>query len=205
MFSVSVDIDLPHSSLQPGDHVCALYFGDTERDEILFPFLRAGLLEGDKCLCLIDQETPSYVVDGLRTTGDLPAPRTSDEWLEVDECRNVYLPDGRFSPEAMIDYLGVKLSTAMDTGRYEKVRAAGEMSWALDQPPGAEHLLDYESEINRTAADSPQILLCMYDLALVGGALVVDLLKTHPKVMLGGVVRDNPHCMSPDEFRALST
>jgi hypothetical protein len=201
---VFVDSGISGPSIAPGDHICALYIGDTERDEILFSFLRAGMLEGDKCVCLVDQEPPSYVVDRLVSSGDVPAPRASSDWLEVDECRNAYLPDGRFSPEATIEYLGEKLAMAMQSGRYPKVRAVGEMSWALAQPPGAEQLSHYESEINRTAASSPQILLCMYDLALIGGSVVIDLLKTHPKLVLGGMVLDNPHWLTPDEFVAAS-
>jgi hypothetical protein len=46
------------------------------------------------------------------------------------------------------------------------------------------------------------MILCLYDLDLFGGGLVVDLLKTHPKIVLGGMVLENPHFMSPDEFRA---
>jgi hypothetical protein len=41
----------------------------------------------------------------------------------------------------------------------------------------------------------------MYDLERFGGGVVVDLLKTHPKLLLGGVLIDNPHALTPDEFR----
>jgi hypothetical protein len=32
--------------------------------------------------------------------------------------------------------------------------------------------------------------------------MLVDLVKTHPKLLLGGVVIDNPYALSPDEFLA---
>jgi hypothetical protein len=32
--------------------------------------------------------------------------------------------------------------------------------------------------------------------------MVVDLLKTHPKVVVSGVVVENPYCLTPDEFLA---
>ena len=35
---------------EPGDHICALFSGERERDQILIPFLRAGLASGDKCI-----------------------------------------------------------------------------------------------------------------------------------------------------------
>jgi hypothetical protein len=49
----------------------------------------------------------------------------------------------------------------------------------------------------------PQMILCLYDLARLGGGMVVDLLKTHPKILLGGLVLENPHYLTPDELRAL--
>jgi hypothetical protein len=36
----------------------------------------------------------------------------------------------------------------------------------------------------------------------IGGGIVVDLLTTHPKLMLGEMVLENPHDLSPDGFLA---
>jgi hypothetical protein len=32
--------------------------------------------------------------------------------------------------------------------------------------------------------------------------MLVDLLRTHPKLLIGGLVIDNPHYLSPEEFLA---
>jgi hypothetical protein len=44
--------------------------------------------------------------------------------------------------------------------------------------------------------------VCLYDLREFGGGLLMELLKTHPKVLLGGLVFENPHYLSPDEYRS---
>jgi hypothetical protein len=31
--------------------------------------------------------------------------------------------------------------------------------------------------------------------------MMVDLLKTHPRLLIAGMVLDNPHYLSPNEFR----
>ena len=49
--------------IRPGTHICALYSSPAERDNLLFPFLREGIREGDKCLCLIDDAEPTAVRD----------------------------------------------------------------------------------------------------------------------------------------------
>jgi hypothetical protein len=34
---------------EPGDHICGMLSGEVERDQVLIPFLQAGLASGDKC------------------------------------------------------------------------------------------------------------------------------------------------------------
>ena len=52
---MTVSMGIPGiDEVDPGTHICALYSGPAERDSLLFPFLREGIREGDKCLCLID-------------------------------------------------------------------------------------------------------------------------------------------------------
>jgi MEDS: MEthanogen/methylotroph, DcmR Sensory domain len=59
----------------------------------------------------------------------------------------------------------------------------------------------YESELNRFMPRYPQVIVCMYDLMVYGGGIVVELLRTHPKILLGGMVLDNPHYLAPDDYR----
>jgi hypothetical protein len=87
-------------------------------------------------------------------------------------------------------------------GGYHRVRVIAEMTWVLRQPAGADQLMDYESEVNRFAPRFPQVLLCLYDIAQFGGGIILDLLRTHPKVLLGGTLIDNPNFLTPDEYRA---
>ena len=54
---------------EPGDHICALFSGERERDQILVPFLRAGLASGDKCICVVDGTAPGEIVAALQAAG----------------------------------------------------------------------------------------------------------------------------------------
>jgi pimeloyl-ACP methyl ester carboxylesterase len=40
----------------------------------------------------------------------------------------------------------------------------------------------------------------MYETARFGGAVVMDILRTHPTVLISGVVYDNPLFVPPDQF-----
>jgi hypothetical protein len=196
-----LELGLPGVHVDPGDHICAFYWGRTERDHLISAFVRAGLRGGDKCLCLVDADDPAWVLDNLRDGGDIDAPVEARQ-LEVSRAIDAYLRDGRFTTEGMIAFLEETMAEAMSDGRFDHVRAVGEMSWVLDRPPDLGELIRYESAINRFSPRYPQVLLCMYDLERFGGGMVLDLLRTHPRLLMGGMVLDNPHYLSPDEFEA---
>jgi hypothetical protein len=44
--------------------------------------------------------------------------------------------------------------------------------------------------------------MCLYDLDRFGGQILVDILKTHPKVLMGSTVLENLYYLEPDEFLA---
>jgi hypothetical protein len=54
--------------------------------------------------------------------------------------------------------------------------------------------------MNRYLPLYPQVIVCMYDLDRFGAGLVVDLLKTHPRILVGGMLVENPYHVTPDEL-----
>jgi hypothetical protein len=63
-----------------------------------------------------------------------------------------------------------------------------------------EHLLGYESELNRITSSSPVVVLCLYDLDRFSGEVVVNVVKTHPQILIQGILVENPYHVGPDEF-----
>jgi hypothetical protein len=185
--------------LKAGDHVCGFYWGVRGRDEIMLPFLVAGLNAGDACICVVHATGTSEVIDGLRSEIDVE-PCLASQQLDIRPSTEAYLRGGRFSVTEMVQlYEDFVTANTADGG---VARVTGEGAWALEGHPGAEHLIDYESEINRMITRHPQMILCLYDLELFGGNMIVDLVKTHPKILLGGMLIENPHYLAPDEFLA---
>ena len=198
----SLDFGIPGLlNMAPGDHVCALYMGTAERDAMLFPFVRAGLRSGDKCIAVVDDDTQA-VATALSNGADISACIDSGQLeFHSSPATELGLPLGRFTAGDMIRFLDERIGRAM-SGRFRFARVVGEMAWALGDMPGVDELWLFESEFNRYVRRYPQCGLCLYDLERFGGGILVDVLKTHPKVMLGGMVLDNPHYLTPDEFLA---
>ena len=43
-------------------------------------------------------------------------------------------------------------------------------------------------------------LICTYHLGRFGGDAVIDIMRTHPMVIIGGILQKNPFFVPPDEF-----
>jgi hypothetical protein len=200
MLPTSVALGLPGVQLAPGDHICAFYPSLAERDEILIPYLSEGLRAGDKCVCVVDASDPEGVLAALGIDVD-PGPYLSRHQLDVQRSDETYLRDGGFSIDVMLDFWQRAIGGAV-AGGYAFARAVGEMTWALRRMPGVEQLVEYESRLNKFLPRYPQVILCLYELDRFSGEVLVDVLKTHPKVLLGGMVLDNPYYLEPDEFLA---
>lgn len=200
MLTESISIGLPGVQLAPGDHVCAFYPSVRERDEILIPYLSQGLEVGDKCIAVVDSGGPESVLAALGAEVDL-APCLRRHQLDVQRSEETYLRGGGFSTEAMLDFWDLSIGGAM-AGGFGFARAVGEMTWALRQLPGVEELVGYEARLNKFLPRYPQVVLCLYALDSFSGEVLVDVLKTHPKVLIGGMVLDNPYYLEPDEFLA---
>jgi hypothetical protein len=129
-------------------------------------------------------------------------PRRSEQ-LDVDRTSDAYLESGRFSVEHMRSFLSGRMIGAAESD-FPMLRAAGDMSWVLPQLGGADDFFVYESAVNQIVEDMPAVFMCMYDLQGCGVSMLVDVLMTHPKVLLDRTVLDNPHYLTQMEDSAVN-
>jgi hypothetical protein len=188
----SIALGFDGLSIPSGAHICALFRGIPERDQIMMPFLVEGLRAGDKCNCIIDDG-----VDVVRTALGAAAGR-----IDIRSSKETYLRHGTFSTQAMLDFWDDSVGAAVKEEGYPFVRSSGETTWTLEELPGLDDFLTYEAELNRFLPRYPQVIMCLYDLDRFRGQVLVDILKTHPKVLIGGTVLENLHYVEPDEFLA---
>ncbi len=184
----------------PGDHICGVFSGEEERDQILIPFLQAGLASGDKCICVIDGTAPGQIVSTLGPGGEAAA-LTAGKQLEVIGASEMYLRSGRFSAGEVIGVWKAAISDAMYAGQFDVVRAVETWS-RRDVIPDMNELLMLESEMNRYLPLYPQVVMCLYDIDQFGSGALVNLVMTHPRMLVGGMVIENPYYLTPDEMLA---
>jgi MEDS: MEthanogen/methylotroph, DcmR Sensory domain len=61
-------------------------------------------------------------------------------------------------------------------------------------------ILEYKPRINYMLPKYDMTTVCTCDLAKFGAAIVMDVLRTHPRVIVGSILRENPLYVPPDEF-----
>jgi MEDS: MEthanogen/methylotroph, DcmR Sensory domain len=184
----------------PGDHICGVFSGEEERDQILMPFLQVGLTSGDKCICVIDGTAPGQIVATLGPVGEAAA-LTGGKQLEVIGASEMYLRSGRFSAGEAIGVWKAAISDAMYAGQFDVVRAVETWS-RRDVIPDMNELLMLESEMNRYLPLYPQVIMCLYDIDQFGSGALLNLVMTHPRMLVGGMVIENPYHLTPDEVLA---
>lgn len=185
-----------------GVHMCGLYETDQERDEIIFGFLRQGYLDGDlQFYCPVEWSQEAFYQEFAAFCPDCQAELRDPEHFNLLSARDLYYPDGVFDPKHMDRALNVYYQESQARGR-RNVRATAEMVWALEAIPGIEHLMAYEARLNYFIPGKPWISICMYNINRFSGAMVMNVLQTHPFTINGGVITQNPYFVHPDQWLA---
>jgi hypothetical protein len=185
-----------------GFHACGLYETAEERDAIIMGYLHQGDIDGDLQLYCPSERSPEDFVEEYARRFPAGAGHLHDPGrFQVLSARALYYPDGSFSPWAMDEGLNAFFAESQQDGP-RNIRATAEMYWALEAIPGVERLMAYESRLNYFIPGKPWVSICLYNVNKVSGATVMDVLRTHPFTVSGGVLLENPYYMDPDRWLA---
>jgi hypothetical protein len=105
--------------------------------------------------------------------------------------------DGRFDPDRWLARLEQSLSQGPSVTRF-----VAHMEWALEGRPGTKDIVEYEARANYLLPKYKDPVICCYDLTRFSGDVVMDIMRTHPLVIVGGILQENPFFVPPDEMIA---
>lgn len=182
-------------------HVCAFFDGPEEEHRVLGPFLRDGIARGHKSIHIVDPDDRQRYAERISRLGAGPGRRGDGKQVEVLEWAEAYLRKQRFEQHAMLSLIEEVLVESKAQG-FPLARLVAHMEWALLDLPGVDDLVEYESRLNFVLPKYPDPVLCVYDLRRFGAGIVMDVLRTHPVVLIGGMLRENPFYVAPEVFLA---
>jgi hypothetical protein len=198
MKTAAAPISFAGSELADVRHVCAFFNSDEEEYRVLLPFIKDGFACGDKAVHIVSPQRRHGHLQRLAEAGiDLEAAQQSGQ-LEVRTNTDTYLVNGRFDQDRMLAVFE-QLASGNAKGAFPLSRVVCHMSWACEGPH-VHHLVEFESRVNDVWKHHDDAVLCVYDLAKFGGDTVIDILRTHPMVIIGGILQQNPFFVPPAEF-----
>jgi hypothetical protein len=181
-----------------GTHFCGLYESEAERDAIMFGFLAQGLRDHELLVCCPDEQHHDCAIDSVHALCPNAA-RPDPDSFRLVHSRDLYHPKGFFSPRDMLTAHEDIWDENQRAGA-RNVRGTAEMGWALEKVPGVENLMAYESILNTFIWGKTWISICLYDVNRFPGATIMKALQTHPFVITGSGIFENPYFIQPEKW-----
>jgi hypothetical protein len=192
-------ISLAGSQLSATRHVCAFFNNDEEEYRILLPFIKDGLKSGDKAVHVLNPTQHQDHLHRLAGAGIDAAAAQQSGQLELRTNSEVYLPDGRFDQDRMLKVFE-QMASGNAEGDFPLSRICCRMDWAVEDRSHVDDVIEFESQVNNVWARHDDAVICTYHLGRFGGDAVIDIMRTHPMVIIGGILQQNPFFVPPDEF-----
>jgi hypothetical protein len=180
-------------------HICAFFNSTDEEHRVLHSFIKDGFGRGDKAFHLVNPELREEHLKRLAEAGINVQEAVDTGQLEVRSWQDAPLRGGRFDQESWLASFEQVLQSGPKAG-YAQTRFLAHMEWALVDLPGVEDLIEFETRVNYVVPKYDDIVICAYDLSKFGASVVMDAMRTHPVVIVGGLLQENPFFVPPDQF-----
>jgi hypothetical protein len=199
MLDATDPVRLAGSVLSRSCHVCAFFHSKEEEYQILMPFVKEGFARGDRAFHVVDPEHRDDHLRRLESEGIDVAKAEADGQLEVRRWQEAYIKDDHFDQFRMIK----TIKDALDPAKKQPgklTRLIANMEWALEDLPGVDDIVEYETRLNHVLPEYHDPVICTYDLSRFDGSVVINIMRTHPMVIIGGILQENPFYVPPDEM-----
>ena len=180
-------------------HICAFFNSLDEEHRVLRSFIKDGFARGDKAFHLVDPDLWDDHLRRLAEAGIDVGQAMGTGQLELRRWQDAQLRGDRFDQDAMLALLEEVIQSGAASG-YPLTRLVAHMEWALLDKPGVDDLVEYETRLNYVLPKYDDPVICTYDLSKFSAGVVMDIMRTHPVVIIGEVLQENPFFVPPDQF-----
>jgi hypothetical protein len=140
-------VRLAGSPLDRSRHVCAFFHTRDEEYQVLLPYLREGFEYGDRAFHIVDAEHRPEHLHRLTEGGIDVATSEPTGQLAVLPWEEAYLRGGHFDQMAMLRLIEDVLQDGKSRG-FRLTRLLANMEWALQDRPGVQDIVEYETRLN---------------------------------------------------------
>jgi hypothetical protein len=147
MVSQKKEVRLAGTALGRSRHVCAFFNTKDEEYRVLLPFIKEGFEQGDKAFHIIKENHRPEHRRQLQQAGIAVDEAERKGQLEVRRWEDAYLRGGRFDQDRMLALIEEVLQGGKAQG-YPLTRLVANMEWALEDRPGVNDIVEYETRLN---------------------------------------------------------
>ena len=187
------------SQLSETRHVCAFFNSDEEEYRVLLPFIKDGFRCGHKAVHVVNPEQRNDHLNRLIAAGIDTAAAQQSGQFELKTNTEAYLRDGCFDKDQMVEVFE-QLASGNAKGGFPLSRIVCRMDWAVEGGSYVDDVVEFESRVNEVWNRHEDAVICTYVLGKFGGDTVIDILRTHPMVIIGGILQHNPFFVPPEQF-----
>ena len=187
------------SQLAETRHVCAFFNSEEEEYRLLLPFIQDGFGHGDKAVHVVNPGQQQDHLRRLAAAGIDTATAQQRGQFELKTNTEAYIRDGRFDQDRMLEVFE-QLASGNAEGEFPLSRIVCRMDWVVEQGSYAADVVEFESRVNHVWSRHEDAVICTYYLGKFGGDIVIDIMRTHPMVIIGGLLQHNPFYTPPEEF-----
>jgi hypothetical protein len=192
-------IRLAGSELTETRHVCAFFHSEDEEYRVLLPFIKDGLENGEKAVHVVNRGQRDDHLQRLAAIGINSNAAEQSGQLEVRTNTDAYLHNGRFDTDRMLAAFE-QMASGSAKSEFPLSRICCRMDWVVESGSYIDDVVEFESRINDVWRRHDDAVICTYQLRKFGGDTVVDVMRTHPMIIIGGILQRNPFFVPPAEF-----
>lgn len=144
---VDQPISFAGGTLDRHRHVCAFFGSFEEELSVLAPFIQEGIERGERAFHIVDPAIKPVYLDRLKSGGIDVARGESRSQFQVRTWDQAYLREGRFDQDAMLALIEEVLQEGPKAG-FPLTRLVAHMEWSLEDRPGVDDLVMYETRLN---------------------------------------------------------
>lgn len=189
-----VRLDAEHSELLDAEgHICAFFHSVDEEYEVLLPVLKQGFDRGERIFYTVDPDRRADHLARLSAAGIDVAVGEARGQLVLRDWSQTYLSTGSLDQEAFMSQFANERTEGRMRG-FPRTWFVAHMEWGLKG--SRDQFAAYEMGSNFVPI-KPDVGLCTYQLEHWGGRMLVNALRSHPLVILGGLLHENPFYVPP--------
>jgi DcmR-like sensory protein len=128
-------------------HVCAFFHSSDEEYRVLLPFIKEGFERGEKAFHIVDPALREEHLGRLASAGIEVAAAEQRGQFELRNWADAYLRGGHFDQDRMLALIQEVLEGGRQQG-FPLTRLVAHMEWALEDRPGVDDLVEYETRLN---------------------------------------------------------